>query len=422
MRPRRAVALVRWLVLFTVIAALSAGAYLLIARWVRPQVSVTRVIEGPVVQAFYATGTLQPHREYPIKANAPGILTQVLVDKGDVVRKDQPLAIVYEDGVQYRFEQARADRDLKARLADEKLSPLLKEFDQRLAGAEQLLQIALRERDRITAALSGGAASPSDQDRALDRVRALQTEIEGLRAQRAAKKLELDKDLEVAEAALNIARWNLDRQTLRCPIEQGSVLDRPLPVGTRVAVNDHVMQIADVRPEKLVMRSSVDEEDKTHVRMGQVVHMALYAFPGRTFEGRVIRIYDKADPDRRTFEVDVEPVEKQAAFAAGMTGELAFVIEQKPSASLIPSQAVQNGRVWVVRDGRLAALDVRLGLRSVERTEVIAGLDPRDQVVISPVGAMTEGQRVLARLVNPVDAAALNRSASDAGSNFRGFR
>ena len=69
-----------------------------------------------------------------------------------------------------------------------------------------------------------------------------------------------------------------------------------------------------------------------YVKEGQMVRMTLYAYAGRTFEGRVKKIYDKADADRRTFEVDVDMVEKEPTFSAGMTGELAFVMAEKASA------------------------------------------------------------------------------------------
>ena len=49
------------------------------------------------------------------------------------------------------------------------------------------------------------------------------------------------------------AQWNLDQATLRSPID-GAVLDWPLSTGTRVAVNDHILQLADVNSLHLVMR------------------------------------------------------------------------------------------------------------------------------------------------------------------------
>lgn len=421
MRKNAAFGLLRWIVVLAAAGAVAVGGWRVALRLLRPDVSVTKVVERRIVQAFYATGTLQPVREYAIKSNNPGILTAVRVDKGDQVKMDQPLAVVLQDGVEFQYDQAKADRDLKARLADEPNSPVLKEFDARAVANEELLNIAKREEVRLAEALKRNAASQSDLDKALDREKTVWANLEGIRYERKAKLLDLKKDLEVAESALKIAKWNLDRQTVTCPVDSATVLDRPLSVGTRLAVNDTIMVVADVRPDKLVMRAQVDEEDKTHVSLGQLVQMTLYAYSGRTFQGRVGKIYDRADPQRRTFEVDVEMIDKDPGFAAGMTGELAFILSDKKQAPVIPSQAVQAGKVWLVRNGQLAEADAQLGISSVERVEVIGGISPSDQVLISPIDNMKPGQRVRPTYVDPDTAAGQNKPKMEQDV-FRGFR
>jgi RND family efflux transporter MFP subunit len=182
-----------------------------------------------------------------------------------------------------------------------------------------------------------------------------------------------------------------------------------VPLGTRLGVNDHLMQIADTRPEKLVMRAQVDEEDVTNVRTDQTVRMVLYAFPGRPFEGKVTQIYPKADPERRTFEVDVAPASPDAKFAAGMTGELAFEVTSKAETLIVPSQAVQDGQVYLVRDGRLRRVDAAVGIKGVEKAELLSGVAPGDRVLISPVAGLREGQSVRASFMDPAAASALNK-------------
>src|SRR3954463_2695947 len=104
---RRAQGAARWLVLaLMVLAALGiAGAIAL--QLVRPRVTVAEAVEGPVVAAFYSTGTIQPEREYPIKSNTAGILVEVKIDKGDRVMKDQPLAVVSDPALVYAKDKAQ---------------------------------------------------------------------------------------------------------------------------------------------------------------------------------------------------------------------------------------------------------------------------------------------------------------------------
>lgn len=410
MIKRRAQSTVRWVLIVACIAAGVAGAGWVAWNFLRPELTVTEAVEGPVVQAFYSTGTVEPEREYPVRSNIAGILTEVRVDKGSRVNQGDVLAVVSDPEVIYQRDRARAELQEAMKLADEATSPVLSEYDSSLQATLELLEIARREQDRVQELVGRSAASQIDLDRALDRVKQLWKEAEALKAQKAARRIGLEKEVEVARANLAAAEWNLQQQTLESPIA-GVVLDRPTSLGTRVAVNDQIMRIANVEPRNLVMRAAVDEEDVANVDVDQPVRMTLYAFPGQVFSGVVSRIYDQADEARRTFEVDVrldQPIEK---LSPGMTGELAFILAERERATVIPSQALQDGTVWVVQDGQLARTTPQIGIRSVERVEVIDGLPPGARVVIEPVGDMKEGQPVRTEYIDPVTAAGLNKPA-----------
>jgi len=85
-----------------------------------------------VVESFYATGTVQPVTEYPIRTGTGGILIDLKVDKGDRVSKGQVLSIVSDPQLQLALDKARAELEEKQKRADEKTSPVLKEFDSKM--------------------------------------------------------------------------------------------------------------------------------------------------------------------------------------------------------------------------------------------------------------------------------------------------
>jgi hypothetical protein len=153
-------------------------------------------------------------------------------------------------------------------------------------------------------------------------------------------------------------------------------------------------------------------------------------------------IYDKADPQRRTFEVDVDIARAAAPttvptpghsvgsasdpsaapdssatpatqpttrFAPGMTGELAFVEREKESADILPRQALQGDWFYVVRNGKIDRVAARPGVRNVTRTEVLEGIDRDALVMISPIGKLQVGQAVRTDFMDPRAAADLNK-------------
>jgi HlyD family secretion protein len=420
MEPRRrAQSTTRWVITGAIAVAVLVGAVLAILHFGSPLVVVSEAVEGPVVQAFYSTGTIQPEREFPIKANVAGTITDVRVDKGDAVTKGQALAVVSEPSLVFAQRQAQAELEEKQKRAEPKTSPVLQEYDARISAGTAQLDIAQRELARIKTLIESNAASQTDLDTAMDRVKTVWTLVESAKAQRATRQLELERELQVARSALDTANWNLEQQTLKSPID-GVVLNRPLSVGTRVAINDVVTIVADVRPEKLVMRAAVDEEDVTKVRVRQVVRMTLYSYEDRTFEGKVVRIYPQADPERRTFEVDVQIIDPDPRLSPGMTGELAFVMDAKERAVVVPSQAVQKGTIYTVDNGRLRKLNAEIGLRGIERSEVLMGLRPGARIVISTVGDIPDGRRVRTTYTDPATAAGMNKP-KEVTDNFKGF-
>src|SRR5688572_21705160 len=98
-----------WIIIAAILILVIGGGGFLVWNLLRPLVQVTRAVDGPVVQAFYSTGTVQPVREYPIKANHAGIISKLYVDKGDRVTEGQPLAYVEEKELQHAFDKASAE-------------------------------------------------------------------------------------------------------------------------------------------------------------------------------------------------------------------------------------------------------------------------------------------------------------------------
>lgn len=432
--PRRAQINLRFIVVVALLVAVAVGGYFLARRIMLPTVQVTRAVEGPVVQAFYATGTIVPEREYSVRSNIAGILAlEPGIDKGVAVRKDQLIARVVSDDLEQKFKQAQAELKEKQARADEKKSPVIEEFDKRINAYQQILALAKRELARLTDLSEQNVVKTLEIERAQDRVATMQSQLDATTAQRAAKLLEVKKDLEVAQGNFDIARWNLDQQEIKAPVD-GVILDWPVPNRTRLAVNDPILTVADVRPQRLVMRANVDEEDKNKLHTGQMVRMTLYSFPDDKFTGRVKTVYAKADPQRRTFEVDVEierPTTRPATgptsmpttvpaherFSAGMTGELAFVEQEKPSTMILPRQALQGEWFYIVRGGRIARVAAHAGIRNVTRVELLGGLEKDAQVIISPIGKLEEGQVVRTQWLDPRAAADLNKPKDDI---FRG--
>jgi multidrug efflux pump subunit AcrA (membrane-fusion protein) len=96
-------------------------------------------------------------------------------------------------------------------------------------------------------------------------------------------------------------------------------------------------------------------------------------------------------------EVDVD--NSSGALVDGMYADVTLVLRQRKGALTVPVQAVtRNGNTATVLvvdpQDRLEPRQVRLGMESPNRVEVVSGLEANDRVVIGSASAFHAGEKV----------------------------
>jgi multidrug efflux pump subunit AcrA (membrane-fusion protein) len=80
-----------------------------------------------------------------------------------------------------------------------------------------------------------------------------------------------------------------------------------------------------------------------------------------------------------------------------MTTEINIVVATVEDALLVPADAVKDGRLFVVDDGRARDRRVQTGIVSPAMVQVVAGLRMDEQVILAPPAGLQDGQRVRGR-------------------------
>jgi RND family efflux transporter MFP subunit len=178
----------------------------------------------------------------------------------------------------------------------------------------------------------------------------------------------------------------------------GRVIRRDGEIGQMIPANQPVFWIAVDSPLRL--SAEVDEEDIARVKEGQSVVLRADAFPDKTFTGVVKNITPKGDPIARSYRVRIE-LSPDSPLQIGMTAEANIVVAERQDAILVPTSAVQQGHVWVVRDSRARRVPVVVGVRGTKQTEILSGISTADRVVVLGDVMLDEGQRVYAEATGP---------------------
>lgn len=317
---------------FLALVALVVAAYSLLHV---PSVAVTQPQRGVAVTAVYASGSVEPSVQLRIAPKIMGRLSELAVDEHAAVKAGQVLA----------------------RLDDQELAANLEQLQARLDLAQQ-------EAARAKALLARGSGTIQQRD------------------QTASAEQE-------ARAALAMIAKQRSEYTLTAPSD-GTIIRRDGEVGELIPANQTVFSMACCA--QLRITATVDEEDVPLVQAGQKVLVRADAFPGQVFTGSVAAITPKGDPTARNFRVRIA-LPETTPLLIGMTTEVNIVVAEKPDAWLLPVTAVRDGKVWLVRDGRLRLETVTVGATNSGKIEVKSGLAPEAAVVAVFDDKLKDGQK-----------------------------
>jgi RND family efflux transporter MFP subunit len=356
------------------------------------QVKTAKVSEMPVGASVQVTGTLAAQDQATVSVKVPGRLRALTVDLGSVVRKGQIITQVEPQDYQLRVQQAEAAlSQARARLGlspeggDEKVN-LEQTGTVRQARAQ--MDEARKNRERAVTLVEQGVVARTEfetadaaykvavgkyQD-AVEEVRNRQ----GLLAQR--------------RTELALARQQLADTNVVAPFD-AVVQERKASVGEYLAAGAPVVEIVRVNP--LRFRAEVPERDAAAVRAGQQVRVTVEGSP-KSYAGRIVRLSPTITEQSRVLVVEAE-VGNDGTLRPGSFARADIVTSDTSMAVTIPTNALVNfagiEKVILVQNGKALEKSITTGRRTDEWTEVLAGVNVGDTVVLSP-GNLQSGAAV----------------------------
>jgi membrane fusion protein (multidrug efflux system) len=209
-----------------------------------------------------------------------------------------------------------------------------------------------------------------------------------------------DYDAQVAAAAAARAqaqqvRAQIGERVITAPFS-GWVSLRNISAGAVVNQGSEIATISDVSTIKLDF--PVPETLLATIRPGQQIEAVSAAYPGQPFRGTIHTIDPVVDPSTRSVTVRARLPNPDRRLRPGMM--MTVAIEAAPRLSLsVPELAVvgegERRFVYVLGDdGRAKRSEVRTGLRTGGRVEILGGLRPGQRVITEGVVKVADGMQV----------------------------
>jgi membrane fusion protein, copper/silver efflux system len=175
------------------------------------------------------------------------------------------------------------------------------------------------------------------------------------------------------------------RVALASPID-GVVAEIEVREGERVMAGQALFRVNGTGQVWLLV--DVPQARSRQVLVGAAAEIRIASLPDETFHGTVEALLPELDPTTRSQRARIVLEDPDARLAAGMLAEARIAPRDGEQQLLVPSEAVImtgiDDRVIVVGDdGRFQVVPIRLGQRSGDRVEVLAGLTGNERVVVS---------------------------------------
>jgi HlyD family secretion protein len=357
---------------------------------------IATVERGDLAKVVVATGKIQPLSKVEVKSKASGIVKKLFVDYGDHVKQGEILAeldkVQLEASVrasQANYQAAQAARDSAvASLERSKVDaegpdvPFLK---LNMGRAEQMYSDGVMSKSLVEDAEKNYQMALNKQVSAQRNLIVAKAEIAKAEAQVAQ-----------AKAALENAEEDLRNSTIVSPID-GLVLSRDVNVGDAVSSilvlgsqATLLLTLGDI--SEVYVQGKVDEADIGKVYLNQPARIVVEAFKDKKFTGKVTKIspLGKEKDNVTTFEVRVSISNPTGELKANMSANAEVVLEEKKDVLMVQEAALiydKDRNASVEEPDPKAAngrkkVNVKLGISNGVKTEIVSGLNEKQQVVL----------------------------------------
>ena len=331
------------------------------AQVARPAVSVVSPKRTAPAQEVILPGNVQPFITSPIYARTNGYLKKWYFDIGAHVKQGQLLAVIEAPEVDQQMQQSLSN----------------------LNTAKANLALAETTKNRYEGLVKDNAVSQQDVDNAVGAYNANRATVDANQAN--VKQVQALQSFEKIYAPFDgvITARNTDIGDL-------------INSGSSGGVKTDLFHIA--QPGTLRVYVNVPEEYSQGMKAGMTADLSLAEFPGRKFQGKLVRTADAINMTTRTLLIEVDVDNPKGTLLTGSYAEVHLAVPAQASTYLLPVNTLifrsEGLRVGIVKDGKVTLSAVTPGHDFGNEIEIVAGLKADDQVIINPPDSIVSGQEV----------------------------
>lgn len=364
-------------------------------------VGVARIERHPLRRQLTVSSELVPFEEIQVYAKEAGYVSQLFVDYGTHVKKGQLMAILEIPELQALLQQDQA----AIKSMQDEAGNAAKQLN-RVEAQHKVLHLEFERINSVAQSRPGLVAQQEVDD------------VEG-------RDLASEAQVQAAKSTLESAKSNVAAEQAKLAHDQaiyaysritapfdGVVTERNANLGTLMQAgtnsSTNVLPLVTLSQENLYrLVIPVPENYVAYIKAGDPVSVRVPALR-KNFPGKVARFSSEVHDSTRTMHTEVDVPNPTGELIPGLYAEATITLNREGDALTIPVQAIdrQGDRttaLLVDSSNKIERRSIELGIEddSENETEVLSGLSPGDQVVVSDRSGLKPGELVQAQLAPP---------------------
>mgnify|MGYP000903207770 CR=1 FL=1 len=330
-------------------------------------------------------------------------IIDIKVKEGDIVKKDQVLAVLDSDELEKQIEHEQNQIELANLELKDRLRSMQIEYDKALLQLNELQESynqnkELYENEIITEeAFKKVENTLADAKKSIESYNAVNGKIELSPAEK--------KRMEIQLQELELKKEDLEKLNIKSPID-GTVTRVNVNIGryAKDTENGAAMFIVE-NLQKLQMKVAISEFDVGKIKLGQDAEVYSDILGSEFAKGIVARISPTAEQKdnnnmERVIPVLIDITERPENLIAGVIANAKIKAERKENVFAVPTGAIiQDGEEYKIyilnEDNTVSSLPVEIGLETDLESEITGALTEGMKFVINPDETFADGITVI---------------------------